>query len=151
MLAVMPIFALADNATDSSNNPYNDLDYETKGYVFKAKTDSKTMQKMQPDIKFGGYIMGKYSISDRSGMPTNGGFDLRFIRLYADGHAFKDFYYKMQLEVNGAPGDNKGPRVLDAFIEWQKYKFFRLKLGQFKRSFGFENPMSPLAIGLGSY
>ena len=55
------------------------------------------------------------------------------------------------MEVNGAPGDNKGPRVLDAFIEWQHFDFLRLKLGQFKRSFGFENPMSPLAIGMGSY
>lgn len=151
LLAAMPIFAIADNTTDLPANSYNDLDFETQGYTFKAKTDSKAMQVMQPDIKFGGYIMGKYSISDRRGTTTNGGFDLRFIRLYLDGHAFKDFYYKLQMEVNGAPGDNKGPRVLDAFIEWQKYKFFRVKLGQFKRSFGFENPMSPLAIGMGAY
>jgi hypothetical protein len=67
------------------------------------------------------------------------------------GHVYKDFYYKFQLEVNGAPGENKGPRVLDAFIEWQKYDFLRVRLGQFKRSFGFENPMSPLAIGGGVY
>ena len=95
--------------------------------------------------------MGKYSISDREGQATNGGFDLRFIRLYADGHVYRDFYYKLQMEVNNAPGENKGPRVLDAFIEWQKFDFMRIKLGQFKRSFGFENPMSPLAIGMGSY
>ena len=144
LLALTPLCSLAENEI-SDNNPYNNPDYETAGYTFRAKGDSKLMQQMQPTIKFGGYIMGKYSISDRSGQNTNGGFDLRFIRLYADGHVYKDFYYKLQMEVNGAPGENKGPRVLDAFIEWQKFKFFRVKLGQFKRSFGFENPMSPLS------
>lgn len=151
LLGVLPIAACAENAVAENVYPYSNLDYETDGYTITPKSNNKTLQAMQPSIKFGGYIMGKYSISDKEGQATNGGFDLRFIRLYADGHVFKDFYYKLQMEVNGAPGVNKGPRVLDAFMEWQKFDFFRVKLGQFKRSFGFENPMSPLAIGLGSY
>ena len=154
LLAFTPALAHAEDgignamASDASNP-----DYETAGFTFSPRSNSSSaiLQQLQPSIKFGGYIMGKYSINDRKGQDTNGGFDLRFIRLYADGHVFKDFYYKMQMEVNGAPGDNKGPRVLDAFIEWQKYGCFRVKLGQFKRSFGFENPMSPIAIGMGSY
>ena len=133
------------------DNEFQDPDYETPGYVITPKATTALMQEMQPTMKFGGYIMGKYSVNDRKRQATNGGFDLRFIRLYADGHVYKNFYYKFQLEVNGAPGENKGPRVLDAFIEWQKYDFLRVKLGQFKRSFGFENPMSPLAIGGGTY
>lgn len=112
---------------------------------------TRIMEKFDPSIKFGGYIMGKYSINDRAGQSTNGGFDLRFVRLYATGYCFTDFYYKLQLEVNGAPGPDKGPRIVDAFIEWQKFDAFRVKLGQFKRSFGFENPYSPLDVGLGSY
>lgn len=153
LLAATPLLASAEQTGDSTpyDNPYTNLDYETEGYTIHSRSTSPVMQQMQPSIKFGGYIMGKYSISDRSHQSTNGGFDLRFIRLYADGHVYRDFYYKFQLEVNGAPGENKGPRVLDAFIEWQKYDFFRVKLGQFKRSFGFENPMSPLAVGMGSY
>lgn len=146
LLALSPVLAQAENTTEDQSS-----DYETEGITFKANPDSKIGQKLNPSVKFGGYIMGKYSISDRKGQATNGGFDLRFVRLYADGRICNDFYYKLQMEVNGAPGDNKGPRVLDAFIEWQKLSFFRVKLGQFKRSFGFENPMSPLAIGLGSY
>lgn len=126
---------------------------ETQGISFspKASTTSQALQAMQPTFKFGGYIMGKYSISDRSGQATNGGFDLRFIRLYAEGTVYKDFFYRFQLEVNGAPGEDKGPRVLDAFVEWQHFKELRIKLGQFKRPFGFENPYSPLNVGLGSY
>lgn len=138
-------------AENKDENPFNNLDYETEGYTIRAKTDSKVMQQMQPSVKFGGYIMGKYSISDRDGQESNGGFDLRFLRLYADGYVFKDFYYKFQLEVNGSPGVDKGPRIVDAFIEWQHFDYFKIKFGQFKRSFGFENPMNPLAIGLGSF
>lgn len=126
---------------------------ETTGISFapKADTSSKVLKELQPTVKFGGYIIGKYSISDRSGQASNGGFDLRFLRLYADGTVYKDFYYKFQLEVNGAPGEDKGPRIVDAFVEWQKFDFLRIKFGQFKRPFGFENPYSPLNVGLGTY
>lgn len=126
---------------------------ETEGYTFTPKTDnqSKLLQTLKPTIKFGGYIMTKYSISDRSGQSNNGGFDLRFVRLYADGTVYKDFYYKFQLEVNGAPGVDKGPRIVDAFVEWQHFDYLRIKMGQFKRPFGFENPYSPLNVGLGSF
>lgn len=117
----------------------------------KSSATNRFMKAFNPSIKFGGYIMGKYSWNDQAGKETNGGFDLRFVRLYASGYAFKDFFYRFQLEVNGAPGEDKGPRIVDAFIEWQKYDFLRIKLGQFKRPYGFENPYNPIDVGLGSY
>lgn len=141
--------AHADNLTpDGTANTS-----ETEGITFAPKdsTRSKVLQTLKPTIKFGGYIMAKYSLSDRSGQATNGGFDLRFVRLYVDGTMYKDFYYKLQMEVNGAPGEDKGPRIVDAFVEWQKFDFLRIKFGQFKRPFGFENPYSPLNVGLGSF
>ncbi|MBP3228866.1 MAG: porin [Bacteroidaceae bacterium] len=103
------------------------------------------------DIKFGGYIIGKYSYTSKHGEKSNSSFDLRLVRLYVDGHAFKDFYYKLQLQVNGQPGEDKGARIVDAFVEWQHFKEFRVKIGQFKRSFGYENPMNPLDVGFGAY
>lgn len=148
LLALASQTAMADN----EGNAPHETERETQGITFESKnTDSKLLQTMKPTINFGGYIIAKYTISDRSGQATNGGFDLRFVRLYADGHVFNDFYYKFQLEVNGAPGVDKGPRVVDAFMEWQKFDFFRVKLGQFKRPFGFENPYSPLKVGYGCY
>lgn len=108
-------------------------------------------KKAEPTIKFGGFIVGKYSIDDNDSKSSNSSFDIRYLRLYANGYCFKDFYYRFQLEVNGSPGPDKGPRMLDAFVEWQKYDFFKVKLGQFKRPFGFENPYSPLNVGHGSY
>ena len=130
-----------NSISDSTSAPKSGTGNVVKSIVKKAN----------PSIQFGGYIVGKYSVSDRSGQKSNGGFDLRFIRLYANGYCFKDFYYRFQLEVNGAPGVDKGPRVVDAFVEWQKFDFLKIKLGQFKRPFGFENPYSPLNVGHGSY
>lgn len=151
MVALLALASQSARADNEGNAP-RETERETQGITFESKnTDSKLLQTMKPTINFGGYIIAKYSISDRSGQATNGGFDLRFVRLYADGHVFNDFYYKFQLEVNGAPGVDKGPRVVDAFMEWQKFDFFRVKLGQFKRPFGFENPYSPLKVGYGCY
>lgn len=126
---------------------------ETPHKIDKPQADNlkQLLAKADPTLKFGGYIVGKYSATDRGAQASHSSFDLRFVRLYLNGHCFTDFYYRLQLEVNDAPGKDKGPRVLDAFIEWQKLEGLRIKLGQFKRSFGFENPISPLDVGLGSY
>ena len=43
------------------------------------------------------------------------------------------------------------PRVVDLFAEWQKLDFFKIKVGQFKRPFTFENPMHPIDQGFMSY
>ncbi len=142
VFSAVSLFAFAESTdTTAAEKPKVEVEKGTK----------KFLKKMDPSIKFGGYIVGKYSVTDQSGKDSNGGFDLRFVRLYLNGYCFQDFYYRLQMEVNGAPGPDKGPRVVDAFIEWQKYDFLRIKLGQFKRPFGFENPYSPLVVGHGSY
>ena len=41
--------------------------------------------------------------------------------------------------------------LVDLFAEWQKYEFFRVKAGQFKRAFTFENPTHPITQGWYSY
>lgn len=88
LLALASQTAMADN----EGNAPRETERETQGITFESKnTDSKLLQTMKPTINFGGYIIAKYSISDRSGQATNGGFDLRFVRLYADGHVFNDF------------------------------------------------------------
>ena len=115
-----------------------------------SKSMSKFMVAFDPSFKFGGYIVGKATVTDQR-ESNHSNFDLRLVRLYLNGYAFKDFYYRLQLEASGQPKQDNGPRVLDAFIEWQHWKEFRVKLGQFKRGFTFENPASPWNIGWGSY
>lgn len=112
---------------------------------------ANVQESFKPSFKAGGYIIGKYSYSDQEGTASNGGFDLRLFRLYGNGYVFPKVYYRFQLEINDAPGTDRGPRVLDAFVEWQPRREAQLKLGQFKRCFGFENPMSPLDIGFGNF
>ena len=155
----LPLLLLAASAHAENNGNENTTgnESETIGITILAPRDSvssqtpKILRDMKPTMKFGGYIIGKFNWRDEDNTEENGGFDLRFLRLYVDGKVYQDFYYKFQLEVNGAPGEDKGPRIVDAFVEWQKFDCFRVKMGQFKRSFGFENPYSPLNVGLGSY
>lgn len=104
---------------------------------------------------FGGYVIGKASASDQDldeSTKSHTNFDLRLVRLYVDGKVL-DFKYKLQMEVNGVSGTTKekGPRIVDAWAEWARYKFLNVRFGQFKRAFTFENPMNPWDIGFGSY
>ncbi|MDE6173021.1 MAG: OprO/OprP family phosphate-selective porin [Bacteroides sp.] len=104
---------------------------------------------------FGGYVIGKSSANDQDIYGSNKShtnFDLRLARLYVDGKVL-DFKYKFQMEMNGVSGTSKekGPRIVDAWAEWVRYKFLNIRFGQFKRAFTFENPMNPWDIGFGSY
>lgn len=149
LAAILPITYAAHAAeTDEVSTPISVSNSASDSSSISAK---KILAAAAPTIKFGGYIVGKYSATDADGQQSHSSFDLRFVRLYLNGYCFNDFYYRLQMEVNGAPGKDKGPRVLDAFVEWQKIEAFRVKLGQFKRPFGFENPYNPLDVGLGSY
>ncbi|MDY3790640.1 porin [Bacteroides fluxus] len=116
----------------------------------KAKKD------LIQQTSFGGYVIGKATATDQhlnASTKSHTDFDIRLIRAYVDGKVL-DFKYKLQLELNGKPGDysnEKGVRIVDAWAEWQKYKFFYVRFGQFKRAFTFENPMNPWDIGFGAY
>lgn len=73
-------------------------------------------------------------------------------RLSLEGRILKDFYWKTQIQFNGNTSTlGNSPRVVDAFAEWQKYPFFKVKIGQYKRPFTFENPMNPIDQGFMSY
>ena len=110
------------------------------------------------NVKFSGYGMVQYKAQDKEGAKTNG-FNLRLARLALEGRAHEDFYWKTQMQINGNAFDETAPgkkntltiRLVDLFGEWQKYEFFKVKAGQFKRPFTFENPMHPITQGFMSY
>ena len=107
------------------------------------------------NVKFSGYGMVQYQASDKDGAESNG-FNLRLVRMSLEGRAHEDFYWKAQMQINGNTydPDNAGKtdiRLVDLFGEWQKYEFFKVKAGQFKRPFTFENPMHPITQGFMSY
>ena len=122
-------FAFAQEASQDEEIEYG---YKQTGY--------------QSAPKFGGYIIGTYKYSDKDDANGGPGFGCRLIRLYVDGSIYKDFKYRLQLQVNGA-----NPHTKDFYLEWAKYKPFSVKMGQFKRAFTFENPMNPWDVGVGDY
>ncbi len=103
------------------------------------------------NVKLSGYIIGEYQYSSQKDLTPHDKFSLRLVRMSVDGKIANQFYFKIQAQLNGTPGSNSGPRILDAFLEWQKYDFARIKIGQFKRAFTFENPMTPIAQGFMGY
>lgn len=103
------------------------------------------------DIKFSGYVMSQYQYTGQDSKESNS-FNIRMLRMALDGRLMKDFYWKVQLQANGNTSDlGSSPRMVDAFAEWQKYEAFKIKAGQFKRPFTFENPMHPITQGFMGY
>lgn len=99
-------------------------------------------------VKFSGYMIGRYTANFQDGNESNQ-FSFRLIRVTAKGTVYHDqFAWTLQGQVSGNT-ENLGnsPRVVDANLEWQKYKEFKIKAGQFKRPFTFGNPLNPIDIG----
>lgn len=123
-----------------------------------AATASAQEKKWYDNMKLSGYGMVQYQASDKKNAENNS-FGLRLVRVAIDGKACADFAYKAQMQLNGNAFDTDASgktnsltiRLVDLWGEWQKYDFFRVKVGQFKRPFTFENPMHPITQGFMSY
>lgn len=103
------------------------------------------------NVKLSGYGMTQYQYSSRENDKSNT-FNLRMFRLALDGRIMDEFYWKAQVQLNGNTSTlGSSPRVVDLFAEWQRYSTFRVKIGQFKRPFTFENPIHPITQGFMSY
>lgn len=99
------------------------------------------------NVKLSGYGMTQYQYSDQKGNKSNS-FNLRLFRLVLDGRILNDFYWKAQIQVNGNTSTlGSSPRLVDLFAEWQKYDYFKVKIGEFKRPFTFDNPLHPIDQG----
>lgn len=111
-------------------------------------------QSILDDVKqntsFGGYVIGQVSATTQEGASKKVDMNLRFARLYVDSR-IGDFAFKLQMQVSGNTSSLSSPRIVDAWAEWQHWKELRIKFGQMKRPFTFENPMHPWLIGKGNY
>ena len=120
----------------------------------QEKKEGKTIIKLPQwisDVKLSGYGMLQYQATSQEGAKANT-FNLRMARIALDGRIVKDFYWKAQIQFNGNTATlGSSPRIVDLFVEWQKYPFAMIKVGQFKRAFTFENPMHPIDQGFMSY
>lgn len=95
--------------------------------------------------------MTQYQYSGQKGKESNS-FNIRMGRIALEGRIANDFYWKAQIQFNGNTSDlGSSPRMVDLFAEWQKYSYFKVKIGQFKNPFTFENPMHPIDQGFMGY
>ncbi len=102
------------------------------------------------NTRFGGYVIGQAKATTSDDVKAKSDMGLRLVRLYADSK-IGDFAMKLQVQANGNTSGVNGPRIVDAWAEWQRWKELRVKAGQFKRPFTFENPMHPWLLGQGAY
>ena len=103
------------------------------------------------NVKLSGFGIVQYTYNGQEDNESNS-FNLRLARLALDGRAFDDWYWKAQVQFNGNTSTlGSSPKLVDLFIEWQKYDFLRVKAGQFKNPFTYENPMHPIDQGFMSY
>lgn len=134
MMALFALMTMGVQAQDKQN--------ESKGIKLPSWVN---------ELKLSGYGMLQYQASTQKDAKANS-FNLRLARISLDGRIMNDFYWKAQIQFNGNTSTlGSSPRVVDLFAEWQKYKFFMVKAGQFKRPFTFENPMHPIDQGFLGY
>ena len=167
LVCFMTISSLYANAQLAMNEEYQDgYDYSLQEYITTKITQSQKASQMSSAPtdekkwkiadyvtvpKFGGYIVSTYKYNSQDDKNGGDGFGLRYLRLYLDGTVFKDFKYRVQMNVSGEPGTTSSARVIDAFVSWQKWAPLGIKMGEFKRCFTFENPMNPWDIASGDY
>jgi hypothetical protein len=102
------------------------------------------------NIKFSGYGMLQYQGSDKVDAKSNT-FNLRLARFILDGK-IGDFDWRAQIQGTNAKGAGEPTvQLVDLYAEWRKYPEFKVRAGQFKRAFTFENPTHPITQGWYAY
>ena len=108
------------------------------------------LQDVQQNTSVGGYVISQVNATDQKDAEKKVDMGLRLVRLYVDSR-LGDFAFKLQMQMSGNTSSLASPRIVDAWAEWQHWKELRVKFGQMKRPFTFENPMHPWVIGKGNY
>lgn len=121
--------------------------------VQETQQDKKTVVEVPQwvkNIKFSGYGMLQYQGEDKEGAHTNT-FNLRLARFILDGK-IGNFDWRAQIQGTNVKGPGEPTvQLVDLYAEWVKHKAFRVKVGQFKRAFTYENPTHPITQGWYSY
>ena len=102
------------------------------------------------NIKISGYGMLQYQGEDKDNAHSNT-FNLRLARFILDGK-IGDFDWRAQIQGTNAKGPGEPTvQLVDLYAEWRKYPEFKIRAGQFKRAFTYENPTHPITQGWRGY
>ncbi len=145
------VSTVVDNANSGDNAPVALNAESSESPVAKDKDKKSESPSIFTKPKFSGYGIASYQATFQEGNNSNT-FNIRIVRASFEGRILNELYYKVQGQINGNTSTlGSSPRLVDYFMEWQRFDFFKVKLGQFKRPFTFENPMHPLDQGFMSY
>ena len=141
-------FAQSGEFTSTPSNKEEGLLSQMTTKLLQSATNdekkSETIsQIMAESVKISGFIGSRYIATDDN--DKYGGFDIRFLRFVLSGNITNDFGYRVQMEFAGSP------RILDTWLEWKKFSFLKVRAGQQKRNFGYENMVSPMYLGVTDY
>lgn len=101
--------------------------------------------------KFSGFFIGQYQYSAPDGEADNT-LSVRMLRLTVTGRILGDFQYTVQGQASGNTEKlSDSPRLLDANIEWQGLGQLKVKVGQFKVPFSFDNASNPIDVGFTNF
>ena len=111
---------------------------------------AQTDKKWYDNFKLSGYGMLQYQYQDPNEKEENS-FNLRLLRMILDGK-IGDWDWRAQIQGTNAKGPGEPTvQLVDLYTEWVKYRPARLRIGQFKRAFTFENPTHPITQGWYAY
>jgi hypothetical protein len=115
------------------------LGYDGKTPLVVAKPGGK-----EKSLKIGGYLQANYESGDAPDARFNGiedRFLIRRARLNVSGAFKENFDWKLESDFGAnSISETTGYRaqISDVFINWNKYDFANVKVGQFKTPFGYE-------------
>jgi hypothetical protein len=152
MMALLMAMAIPANAETLADEPVATA-AEVEETTEVAQADQKSRIELPAwvkNIKFSGYGMLQYQGQDPEGNHSNS-FKLRLARFILDGK-IGDFDWRAQIQGTNATGPGQPTvQLVDLYAEWRKFPEFKVRAGQFKRAFTFENPTHPITQGWRGY
>lgn len=97
----------------------------------------------EPVLSVGGMLQAQADFGDKGDArfaTDNDRFYLRRARINLQGKFLEEFDFRIEGEFAGSLGEASGNRaqLTDAYINWNRYSFANVRVGQFKTPFGYE-------------
>jgi phosphate-selective porin len=160
LLAARPGYTQTDTASPSIEERLNRLEQELRSLRSENQSlrselgvtnvYAKPVGPVQ-EFKIGGIIQAQADFGDQGDArwaSDNDRFYIRRARIKALGRFLEDFDFKIELDLAGSLGESTGLRaqLTDAWLNWNRYDFARVKAGQFFPAFGYEKRQDPASL-----